>query len=281
MITWVSVSPGKSTPYQKVSTPKRTLSRIARNSSQRAAVETPFCWSRSGKPSLRISSATRVGDGLQVPVAGEEDQGAPPVPADQAGEELGNAVEPDFLAFEGAAHGLLGNGDLPGRGIEGRGDGCETEFALPPFACFIRRHSGRAAEAVEALPLAERGRGEDHAIPAFVEMVAEQVGHLHGPDGEDPVAAVEDRGRDVSGRGHLLPDRLEGVHVLLEVAEGGPQPVRGAGVDAQPPARLRLLGKGELRGDGFQPLAEFPEVLLEIPFEERRMVGGQNHGLPR
>ena len=72
-------------------------------------------------------------------------------------------------------------------------------------------------------------------------MIPENVRHLHGADGNRPVADEEDAGRDMPRRKNLFPDRLERFCVLLEVPKGGLQPVGGPAPDSEFPARLRIL----------------------------------------
>ena len=140
---------------------------------------------------------------------------------------------------------------------------------------------GRAPETVEALPLAERRRGEDDAVPAFVEVIPENVCHLHGPDGDHPVADEEDAGRDMPRRNNLFTDRLERLRILLEIPEGGLQAVDGPGVDSEFPAGFRFFDEGELSGDSLEVLPQIGEMSFQLSFAERRVFGGENRRFPR
>ena len=144
-----------------------------------------------------------------------------------------------------------------------------------------RAHPGRAPETVETFTLAERRRGEDDAVPAFVEVIPENVRHLHGADGNRPVADEEDAGRDMPRRNNLFPDRLERLRILLEVPEGGLQPVDGPGADSEFPAGLRILDEGEVSGDLLEVLPQIAEVDFQTSFPERRVFRGKNRRFPR
>ena len=142
-------------------------------------------------------------------------------------------------------------------------------------------HPRRAPETLEALALAERRRGEDDAVTASVEMIPQNVRHLHGADRNRPVADVENASGDIPRSGYLLPDCLEGVCILLEVPQGGLQAVNGPGPDCEFPARLRILDEGQVSGDLLEALPQCAKVGFQMAVPKRRVFRRKDHRFAR